>query len=75
MNGGTIRVFENCLEFFQEKKTYHAVDGVPAKNQDNHCIDAAHKGLMMLERFSAAAYGHETGPEFHEGASDYEVFA
>jgi len=53
MMTGRFRVFMTCQEFMKEKRRYKHDHGKVAKRQDDHIIDAMHKGIMML-RFSAS---------------------
>jgi len=48
MMTGRFRVFMTCQEFMKEKRRYKHDHGKVAKRQDDHIIDAMHKGIMML---------------------------
>ena len=61
------KVFVSCQKFMAEKRRYKHDHGKVAKRQDDHLIDAMHKGIMML-RYAEADNKQSTAgfrlPEF-----------
>jgi hypothetical protein len=48
MQSGSFKVFKSCQEFLMEKRRYRHDAGRVKTRQDDHLIDAMHKGVMML---------------------------
>tara|TARA_R110000824_G_scaffold75309_2_gene191210 strand:- start:5228 stop:6679 length:1452 start_codon:yes stop_codon:yes gene_type:complete len=48
MQMGSFKVFRSCQDFLREKRTYRHDSGKVKARQDDHLIDAMHKGMMML---------------------------
>lgn len=48
MQMGSFRIFNSCQELLREKRTYRHDSGRVKAKQDDHLIDAMHKGVMML---------------------------
>ena len=48
MQMGSFKIFRSCQELLKEKRTYRHDSGKVKTKQDDHLIDAMHKGVMML---------------------------
>jgi len=48
MYSGRLKLFASLHELWREIQTYRTTDGVVKQGQNDHCIDAMHKLVMML---------------------------
>jgi len=65
------KVFVTCQKFMAEKRRYKHDHGKVAKRQEDHLIDALHKGIMMLRY---AESGNKTGLSNFK-LPEYDFFA
>ncbi len=61
MQTGRLKIFRNCVEFFEERRMYHRKDGKIVKERDD-IISAVRYGLMMLREATTktqTSYQHQ----------------
>jgi phage terminase large subunit-like protein len=61
MQTGRIKVFKSCTLLRDEIRKYRHEDGKIEPGQDDHLIDALHKGMMMLDHAEAVSGGGQPG--------------
>lgn len=48
LGDGRLVINPSCHEIIKEMREYRSKDGRPVRNQDDHCLDALFKAIMML---------------------------